>query len=102
MTSVIIPINSFGKEVRDLLAKLKEQTVQSEMIIVDSSCSVEAAGIARSFGARLVTVKKGEFDHGGTRTMAAKEASGDVLIFLTQDVLPFDDRSIENLIRPFE
>jgi rhamnosyltransferase len=102
MTSVIIPIKSTGKEVRDLLAKLNTQTVRSEIIIVDSSGTDEAAGIAVTFGARVVTVKKGEFDHGGTRTMAAKEAKGDILIFLTQDVLPFDDRSIENLTRPFE
>ena len=102
MTSVIIPIKSAGNEVRDLLAKLKTQTIQSEIIIVDSSCSDEAAGIAGSFGARLVKVKKGEFDHGGTRTMAAKGAKGDILIFFTQDVLPFDDRSTENLVRPFE
>jgi rhamnosyltransferase len=102
MTSVIIPIKRAEKELRDLLAKLKTQTVESEIIIVDSSRSDEAAGIAGSFGARVVTVKKGEFDHGGTRTMAAKEAKGDILIFLTQDALPFDERSIENLVRPFE
>lgn len=86
----------------DLLAKLKPQTVRSEIVIVDSSSSDDEAGIPVSFGARVVRVRKGKFDHGGTRTIAAKEAKGDILIFLTQDVLPFNDRSIENLIRPFE
>lgn len=102
MISVIIPILGAGKELRDLLAKLRTQTVQSEIIIVDSSSTDEAHLIAASFGARLMKVKKGEFDHGGTRTLAAEEARGDIVIFLTQDVLPFDDRSIENLVRPFE
>jgi rhamnosyltransferase len=102
MISVIIPIVSAGKELHDLLAKLRTQTVQSEIIIVDSSSLEEASLIAVSFGARLMKVKKGEFDHGGTRTLAAGEAKGDIVVFLTQDALPFDERSIENLMRPFD
>ncbi len=102
MTSIIIPIISAGKELRDLLAKLKTQTVQSEIIIVDSSSSAGTSGVAEYFGAGLMKVKREEFDHGGTRTLAAEEARGDIVIFLTQDVLPFDEWSIENLVRPFE
>ncbi len=101
MTSIIIPIKSAGKEVCELLAKLKMQTVPSEIIIVDSSSSADSTGIAESFGARLIKIKREEFDHGGTRTLAAKEASGDIVIFLTQDALPFDERSIEKLVSPF-
>ncbi len=101
MISVIIPILRTGKELHDLLARLRRQTVRSEIIIVDSSLSDEAPVVAASFGAMLMKVKKGEFDHGGTRNLAAEEASGDIVIFLTQDALPFDDRSIENLSRPF-
>lgn len=102
MISIIIPIKNAGKQVRELLAKLKIQTIPSEIIIVDSSYSDDAQGIAESFGARLLKIKSGEFDHGGTRTMAAEEAKGDIVIFLTQDALPSDEQAIENLVRPFE
>lgn len=102
MISVIIPIINAGKGLRDLLAKLRTQTVQSEIIIVDSSSSDEASRIAASFGARLMKVRTGGFDHGGTRNLVAEEAKGDIVIFLTQDVLPFDDRSFENIVRPFK
>ncbi len=101
MTSVIIPILDAGTELYELLARLEAQTVRSEIIIVDSSLSDEASVAAATSGAKLIKVKEGEFDHGGTRTMAAQEATGDIVIFLTQDALPFDDRSIENLLRPF-
>jgi rhamnosyltransferase len=101
MISIVIPVKSAGQEVRDLLAKLRTQTVQSEIIVFDSSASGEASGTAGSFDARVVTVRSGEFDHGGTRALAAGEARGDILIFLTQDALPFDERSVENLVRPF-
>ncbi len=101
MISVIIPILDAGKELHLLLARLGAQTVRSEIIIVDSSLTDEASAAAASSGVKLIKVKKGEFDHGGTRTMAAEEAKGDIIIFLTQDALPFDDRSIENLLPPF-
>ena len=102
MISVIIPILRAGKELHDLLARLRTQTVRSEIIIVDTSLSDEAPVVAASFGARLMKGKRGEFDHGGTRTLAAEEASGDIVVFLTQDALPFDDRSVESLLRPFD
>ncbi len=101
MISVIIPILDAGKELHLLLARLGTQTVRSEIIIVDSSLTDEASAAAASSGVKLIKVKKGEFDHGGTRTMAAEAAKGDIIVFLTQDALPFDDRSIENLLRPF-
>jgi rhamnosyltransferase len=41
-----------------------------------------------------------EFDHGGTRTLAATKAKGDILIYFTQDALPYNEYAIENLVRP--
>ena len=37
-----------------------------------------------------------------TRAKAAKIAKGEILVFLTQDALPFDDFTIENIIKVFE
>ena len=102
MTSVIIPISQAGEQLRGLLAKLRTQSVPLDIIVVDSSSSDEAADITGPFGARLLKTGPGQFDHGGTRTMAAGAASGDIIVYLSQDVLPFDDHSIENLTRPFE
>jgi rhamnosyltransferase len=101
MTSIIIPIRNAGEQVCELLTRLKEQTVPGEVIIVDSSSS-DAADSLGSSGVRVIKIRREDFDHGGTRTMAAEEARGDILVFLSQDVLPFGERSIENLVRPFE
>ncbi len=50
---------------------------------------------------QIVIIPKEEFDHGGTRTLAGKTRSaGDILVYLTQDALPCDDRAIETLIQP--
>ena len=48
-----------------------------------------------------MTVKKEEFDHGGTRTMAGIESKGEIIIYLTQDALPYDRNTIKNIVRPF-
>jgi rhamnosyltransferase len=57
--------------------------------------------IAQSQGAEVITIPHLEFDHGGTRTLAAMKAKGDILIYLTQDVLPCNEYTIEGIVRPF-
>jgi rhamnosyltransferase len=81
---------------------LRSQTVTSEIIVVDSSSSDRTVEIAESFGARVFIVPTEDFDHGGTRTLAGKAAKCDILVYMTQDAVPFDSHSIENIIRPFE
>ncbi|MCD7745274.1 MAG: glycosyltransferase family 2 protein [Lachnospiraceae bacterium] len=49
----------------------------------------------------LTHIRKLEFDHGGTRHMAASWLRGDLLLFVTQDAMPENSHLIENLARPF-
>ena len=49
-----------------------------------------------------LTVSRESFDHGGTRNLAATHASGDILLFMTQDALPSNEFFIENLIKPLK
>ncbi|MCD8347079.1 MAG: glycosyltransferase [Lachnospiraceae bacterium] len=49
----------------------------------------------------LMHIRKEEFDHGGTRHMAASMLQGDGILFLTQDALPADGCLIEHLRAPF-
>lgn len=102
MTNIIIPTLNAEKQLPGLLKALKSQTVLSEIIIVDSSSSDDTAKIAESHGVKIMTVKKEDFDHGGTRNLGGGIAKGDILIYLTQDALPLNEYSIENLVKPFE
>ncbi len=52
--------------------------------------------------ALTLTVSRESFDHGGTRNLAAAQATGDVLLFVTQDALPSNEFFIENLIEPLK
>ncbi|WP_141501866.1 glycosyltransferase family 2 protein [Paenibacillus luteus] len=99
--SVIIPTLNAGTELEQLLERLQRQSVLPYEIIVIDSCSTDGtAELAQRAGARVMKVDRAEFDHGGTRNRAAMEARGDILMFMTQDALPYDDKLIEELIRP--
>lgn len=101
--SVIIPSCNAGEYLQPLLSRLREQTLPpDEILVVDSASTDGTAALAESLGARVISIPRESFDHGGTRHMAAMEARGDVLLFLTQDAMPADDSYIRNLVAPFQ
>lgn len=99
--SVIIPTYNAESYLKTLLEKLKAQTVSFELIIIDSSSTDATLDIAKSYTENIITIPTHEFDHGGTRTKAAKTAHGDIIVFLTQDALPYHNDTIESLIYVF-
>lgn len=100
--TVIIPTHNAAQYLPKLLSSIRKQTIHTELIIVDSSSSDKSVEIASSFADRIVVISKDEFDHGGTRTKMSKLANGDIVVFLTQDALPFDEDCIKKLVKPFE
>ena len=93
--SVIIPTFNAEAYLPALLEKLKSQTVDFELIIIDSSSSDNTLAIAKLYTSNILTIATHDFDHGGTRTLSAKHATGDILVFLTQDALPYDNTIIK-------
>jgi rhamnosyltransferase len=103
MLSIIIPIYNASKHLPGLLQSLKSQTIRDyELIIIDSSSVDNTVEIADSYSAHVIKIEKDKFDHGGTRTLAAQQAQGQILIYLSQDILFFDNYGIENIIKPFD
>jgi len=102
MISIIIPTYNASKYLKRLLESLDQQTMKcEEIIIVDSSSADNTIDIAKLFDAKVIIISQQEFDHGGTRTKAGKIAKGDILVYLTQDAVPYDKYSIQTLVRPF-
>ena len=102
MVSVVIPTYNASRYLDAQLRALRAQTVKDlDILVIDSSSSDKTLDIAKKYSVQTVTIPKEEFDHGGTRTLAGKTRSvGDILVYLTQDALPCDDRAIETLIQP--
>lgn len=99
--SVIIPTLNGGDLLGELLQSIRGQTCPiTEILVVDSSSDDNSVAVAREFGARVLSIERHDFDHGATRSMAAKEASGELLLFFTQDAIPAGPTLIEHLIAP--
>lgn len=99
--SVIIPTRNGGEGFGELLAALTIQSLQpDEILTVDSGSEDATVQTARSYGAEVRRIKPEEFNHGGTRSMAAGLAMGDILVFLTQDVLPASRDMLARLVQP--
>ena len=101
LLSVILPTWNGAASLRELLVALSRQTVLvHELLVVDSSSEDETAAIAKEFDAEVLVVPQEDFDHGGTRSVIARKARGDILIFLTQDAVPVSTDALEKLIEP--
>lgn len=101
--SVIIPTLNASPHIEQLLSMIREQDVgPSEVIIIDSSSEDKTVDIARKFHAKTIVIPSHTFNHGKTRNMAAMEATGDMLIFMTQDALPLDHTLFRTLTAPLQ
>ena len=99
--SVIIPTCNGARWLDQLLTMLKIQSWQPvEIIVVDSGSTDATVELAISHNVRLLQIPKEQFDHGGTRSMAARHARGALLVFFTQDAIPANEHAIARLVAP--
>ena len=105
--SVVIPILNAEKYLPRLFKRLLAQTVEAEIIVIDSGSKDNTVSIVRKAAEkapcriRLIQIPGEQFDHGGTRDYALRQSGGDYVMFLTQDALPVDKYCIENLLKGF-
>jgi rhamnosyltransferase len=102
--SVVIPTLNGGAVFREVLERVRGQRLGEpfEIVIVDSGSTDGTAEAALRAGARLVRIRKEEFNHGLTRNRGISAAQGHLVALLVQDALPADERWLETLLAPFE
>jgi len=99
--SIVIPTRNGEQQLRELLAALKLQTlVPDEIIVIDSSSTDGTVAVAGEYGAHVKIIEQSSFDHGSTRTTGARMAENDIVVYLTQDVLPRNRSLLEHLVAP--
>ncbi len=97
--SVIIPTLNAEKWLDSLLSMLACQTIlPSEILIIDSDSTDSTRRIARQYNARVKKISREQFDHGGTRTMAAAMTESDIIVYMTQDAIPVNEHVLERLV----
>ena len=106
---VIIPTYNPDKGFIELLDMLFFQSVKPDRIIIANTESSYWDSFVKKYPDKdclgkveVFHVKKEEFDHGKTRDEAMKRSDADICIVMTMDAIPYDERLIENLIKPLE
>jgi rhamnosyltransferase len=73
-----------------------------EVLAVDSGSTDGSIDLLRRFPVRLQDIPAKTFHHSRTRNLAAEQAQGNILIFLSQDAIPASDLWMNKLISNFQ
>ncbi len=98
MVSVIIPTYNAEMYLPTLLESLRLQTIEHELIVIDSGSTDATRAILNAENVRFVSIPKREFNHGGTRNLGVELASHENIVMLTQDALPANSYTLRNLL----
>ncbi|MGF7216830.1 rhamnosyltransferase [Spirosoma lacussanchae] len=102
MVSVVIPTYNAGHYLPKLIPALKKQTLEHELIIIDSESTDDSAIYFKENSIPYTSIDKISFNHGATRNLGLKLSSSNIVVFLTQDALPADQYTLERLVNCLE
>lgn len=97
MVSVVIPTYNASQYLPELIPMIRQQSVECELIVLDSDSDHATKQLLAELNVFVVSIRKGEFNHGATRNIGLNLASHEVVVFLTQDALPAQTTSVEKL-----
>jgi glycosyltransferase involved in cell wall biosynthesis len=100
--SVVIPVKNGGAGLVRCLDAIALQRVNEEIevVVVDSGSTDGSPERADRAGARVESIPAGEFHHGRTRNLGAGLASGDTLVFTSQDAYAANAGWLASLTAP--
>ena len=83
---------------------LQGQSIKpAKVLIIDSGSTDNTLDICNSNGFEVISIRKSEFNHGGTRQLALQSVKNvDVVIYMTQDAILTNEDSISNILLPFK
>lgn len=99
----VIPAYKPGRDLRELVEKLLDQTVRLGRIIIintDREYFDEKEYLIAP-AVEVVHITRHEFDHAGTRDMGLRMLDADYVLFMTMDAIPKDNYLVEKLLSGF-
>lgn len=101
---VIIPVYRPGEKFRKVLSRLERQSYPVQKIILMNTGEEywDKSFVQGFSNVEVHHLEKQDFDHGGTRAEAARLSHADIMVFMTQDAMPYDSKLIEELVKALE
>lgn len=101
---VIIPVYRPGEKFRKVLSRLERQSYPVQKIILMNTGEEywDKSFVQGFSNVEVHHLEKKDFDHGGTRAEAARLSRADIMVFMTQDAMPYDSKLIEELVKALE
>ena len=99
----MIPTLNGADTLDEVLHAVEAQSYEGsvEVLVIDSSSTDATPAIVRSHPTvRFETIPKSEFGHGRTRQRGAELASGEYVVYLTQDATPIGTQWLAELVAP--
>jgi rhamnosyltransferase len=98
--SVAIPTLDGAGPLERTLAAVRAQSVEVELVVLDSESTDATREVAERFGAAVHTIARADFGHGRARNRLMELTSGERVAFLTQDAVPASDTWLAALLAP--
>jgi len=99
---VLVPTLNAASDWSRFAPPLLKAILPAHVLIIDSSSTDGTPKLARAAGFRVHTISQEEFNHGGTRQLAAELLTdAEILVFLTQDAVLASSDAITALLEPF-
>jgi rhamnosyltransferase len=101
---LVIPTLNAGKKWMASLSAIETQSlVPDRILIVDSESTDQTDEIAESAGFEVKTIRRSQFNHGGTRQWAAEYLTEcEIILFLTQDAIPASSNAFAEIAACFD
>lgn len=99
LVSIIIPTYNEEEAIPQCIESLKNQTYENtEIIVIDDGSTDETVAIIEKFP-KVIILKQNHQGPGPARNLGAKQAEGEILLFVDAD-MTFDKKFIEKLTEP--
>lgn len=101
--SIVIRTYNEGKwlgSALEVCAAQDADTLQYEIVIVDSGSTDETLQIAAQYGCRITHIKKADFTFGRSLNIGCEFAHGRFLVFISGHCIPVGDQWLANLVQP--
>ncbi|HEV8082385.1 MAG TPA: glycosyltransferase family 2 protein [Chitinophagaceae bacterium] len=102
--SVIIPVKNGEATLERCLDSLRKQTIgdRLDIIIPDSMSTDRSRDIAVKYGAKIINVPNGSFNHGLTRNTGIKHSQAEFIYLTVQDAWIAEKNMLEKMVKHFD